>query len=326
MRTGYALTAFTEQGSELAGRLAAELEGTLRSPGEALSAWTKENFPVREGMVFVGAAGIAVRAIAPCIRNKAEDPAVVCVDETGRWVIPLLAGHLGGANALARRIASAIGGEAVITTATDLNGVFAVDLWAKRQKLAVLRPDRIRNVSSALLRGEDIVVESSFRISGRPPEHVLPGEKGDVLVSFRITETPALLLVPRILSLGIGCRRGTTSESLAEAFALFCREREILPQAVEAAASIDRKKDEKGLLDFCRRAAWPLRFFTAEELCGVPGEFSASAFVENTVGVDNVCERAAVLAAGGKLAEPKWAGNGVTFALAERPIRMDWST
>ena len=174
MRQGYALTAFTERGTELAGKLAAVLGGSLRKPEETLSAWTEENFKTREGLIFVGAVGIAVRAVAPFLRSKAEDPAVVCVDETGRWAIPILSGHLGGANALARKIAELTGGEGVVTTATDLNGVFAVDLWAKRQGMTVLQPDRIRKISSALLRGENVTVESVFPISGIPPEQVCP--------------------------------------------------------------------------------------------------------------------------------------------------------
>ena len=191
-------------------------EMLMQSSGKKIPAtvWTEENFGEREALVFVGAVGIAVRTIAPYIRNKAQDPAVVCVDETGRWAIPILSGHLGGANALARKIAGITGGEAVITTATDLNGVFAVDLWAKRQGLSVLQPDRIRAVSAKLLSGEEIMVECAWPVAGNAPEQVREAPDGDVLVSCRNTGTPALQLVPRILSLGIGCRRGTDAETL----------------------------------------------------------------------------------------------------------------
>ena len=151
MREGFAFVAFTGKGAALAERLRAELGGTVRVPGEgfSLSAWTAENFPEREALIFIGAAGIALRAVAPHIRSKAEDPAVLCVDETGRFVIPLLSGHLGGANELARRLAAMTGGMPVITTATDLNRAFAVDLWAKSHGMTVLQPERIRQVSSA---------------------------------------------------------------------------------------------------------------------------------------------------------------------------------
>ncbi len=329
---GTALTAFTTRGTVLAEALAAALDGHLRTEDEPLANWARRSFESCEALVFVGAAGIAVRTVAPLIRNKTEDPAVVCVDETGRWVIPLLSGHLGGANALAERIASLTGGEAVITTATDLNGAFAVDLWAKKQGMSILQPERIKRISAGILRAETATLVCDRPIEGAPPEHVKV-ERGtdgdppaDVRVSFRVISSSALQLVPRVLTLGIGCRRGTEASVLEAALEDFCTERRILPQAVEQAASIDRKKDEAGLISFCEKHGWPLRFFSAGELGSQEGSFSGSAFVEATVGVDNVCERAAVCGAGGELIEKKYARAGVTFALAERPAVYDWST
>ena len=169
-------------------------------------------------------------------------------------------------------------------------------------------------------------MECAWPVAGNAPEQVREAPDGDVLVSCRNTGTPALQLVPRILSLGIGCRRGTDAETLKTAFIRFCAERHILPQAVEKAATIELKRDEEGLLAFCAEAGWPLHFYSAEELRRVEGSFSASTFVESRVGVDNVCERAAVLCSGGELSENKFAAEGVTFALAERPICLDWST
>lgn len=325
MREGIALTAFTPRGKELADRLARSLDGTLRPDGESLAGWTAAQFESRAALVFIGAAGIAVRSVAPHVRAKADDPAVLCVDETGRWVIPILSGHLGGANALARRVASLTGGEAVITTATDLNGLFAVDLWAKRQGMAVLQPERIRFVSAKLLRGEKIVIDCPYPVAGPAPERVELGSAGDVLVSYRAETGGALQLVPRVLALGIGCRRGTGADALEAAFADFCAARGIRPEAVAQAASIDRKRDEAGLLAFCKAHGWPVSFYGAERLRAARGDFTASAFVASTVGVDNVCERAAVTRAGGRLIEKKYARDGVTFALAEHYVNYDWS-
>ena len=124
--------------------------------------------------------------------------------------------------------------------------------------------------------------------------------------------------------LGIGCRRGTTAEHLEAAFAAFCRESGLAPQGVAAAASIDLKRDEPGLAAFCRNHGWSMDFYTAAQLRAVPGSFTASGFVTSVTGVDNVCERAAVLASGGKLLLPKWARDGVTFAAALRPFAPDW--
>ena len=324
MREGIALTAFTPRGKALAERLAAELGGTVRKD-EALADWTQTAFKHREALIFVGAAGIAVRSIAPYIKSKATDLAVLCVDETGRWVIPLLSGHLGGANALALRVAAITGGEAVITTATDLNGLFAVDLWAKKQGMIVLQPERIKQVSAKLLRGEDIVVDCSYPVTGSIPEHVRLGSPGDVLVSYRKTGSGTLQLVPRVLTLGIGCKRGSSSDALEQAFKAFCAAGGILPEAVIRVASIDLKLDEAGLLAFCEDHGWPLHFYKADELRSAPGKFTASAFVKSVTGVDNVCERAAVLDAGGRLIEKKYACGGVTFAAAECYVNYDWS-
>ena len=327
MRKGLEFIYFTESGGELAEALAKQLGGKSHRMGEGvrLTDWTAEYFPACEGLVFVGAVGIAVRAIAPLLTSKTEDPAVVCVREDGRFVIPLLSGHLGGANALAERIAGVTGGAAVITTATDLRGVFAVDLWAKKQGLRILQPERIREVSGKLLRGERITVSSPWPIAGRPPENVTTGENGDVRISWSRSDTGALQLMPCALYLGIGCRRGTEMRTLESAFRQFCEERDILPLAICEAASIDAKKDEDGLLAFCGNQSWPIRFYSAEELRSVQGEFTSSAFVEKQVGVDNVCERAAVLRSAGCLAEKKYTAEGVTFALANAPLQLDWS-
>lgn len=328
MREGYAFIAFTPRGRALAERLRAVLGGTLAEPEAedfSLAVWTAEHFPARQALIFIGAAGIAVRAIAPHVRGKAEDPAVLCLDEYGRHVIPLLSGHLGGANALARRVAALTGGEAVITTATDLNGVFAVDLWAARQGLCIPEPGRIKTVSAWLLRGETITLSCPYPIRGLKPEHVKLARDGEILVSWRKTEHAGLLLVPKNLTLGIGCRRGTGAQTLEAAFADFCRERGVRPEAIRDAATIDLKQNEPGLLAFCAARAWQPVFYSAEALRGLDGDFTASAFVEARTGVDNVCERAAVKRCGGRLVEKKYAAGGVTFALAEYPTELDWS-
>lgn len=131
-------------------------------------------------------------------------------------------------------------------------------------------------------------------------------------------------LVPRIGVLGVGCRRGTGADTLTEAFAAFCAQAGLAPQCIAAAASIDLKQNEAGLLAFCQSRGWPVEFFTAEQLRQAPGSFTPSAFVQSVTGVDNVCERAAVLAAGGPLVFHKFARTGVTFALAARPFAPDW--
>lgn len=263
--------AFTAQGMELAAALARALGGTPARCGapEGLAGWTARAFRQAEGLVFVGAAGIAVRAIAPHVRSKAVDPAVVVVDEAGRFAIPLLSGHLGGANDLARRIAALLGGQAVLTTATDVRGAFAVDAWARHQGCAVVNPAAIRRVSAKLLAGQAIALRTDWPPAGEPPPGVLlaQGADCDVRVTLRPEQTDALVLVPRIAALGVGCRRGTPQAALEAAFSALLARGDLRPQAVRKACSLDRKQDEPGLLAFCRAHGFPWRP-SARRRCG----------------------------------------------------------
>lgn len=325
MRDGdIALLAFTERGRALALRLQAALGGEVccTRDGVALRDWTAERFGTCRALIYVGAAGIAVRAVAPHLAGKTRDPAVLCVDEGGRFVVPLVSGHLGGANALAREAAQILGAAAVITTATDTRGVFAVDEWARVQGCAVVGAGYIKNVSARLLDGARVTVQTAFPIDGEPPEGVaLTRFEPDVWVDVRAHA--GLVVAPRCLTLGVGCKRGTTREILERRFEAFCAAQSILPDAVRAAASIDLKRDEAGLLAFCAAHGWALETYSAAELSAVAGDFTASDFVAAATGVDNVCERAAVRA-GGELLARKDAGDGVTFALSLAPIRLDW--
>lgn len=320
--------AFSDRGAALAAQLAGALGGRAQRCGDGcdLRGWTAAHFAPDNGLVFVGAAGIAVRAIAPHVASKASDPAVVAVDERGCFAVALLSGHLGGANDLARRVAAVCGGTPVVTTATDVNGVFAVDAWARHQNAALLEPEKIKNVSAALLAGESVSLCSDWPLPAPAPAGVVcvpAGQPCHVRLSLR-PDPAALHLVPRILVLGVGCRRGTPPEALETALAGLIAAAGISAAAICAAATIDLKQDEPGLLAFCAAHGWPLSVFTAGQLAQVPGRFTGSDFVKSTTGVDNVCERSAVLAAGGALIWQKTAGNGVTMALAAKPYAPDW--
>ncbi|MBR3231568.1 MAG: cobalamin biosynthesis protein [Lachnospiraceae bacterium] len=317
------LISFTDRGAALAKLLAEALGGTA-DRGIKASEWTERYFGEAEALIFVGAAGIAVRSIAPHLKNKALDPAVVVVDEGGRFAIPILSGHLGGANDLARRIGEICGSLPVITTGTDVSGKFAVDEWARRQNFALLEPERILPVSARILKGETVTVTSEIPISGTCPSGVRLAEDGLVRVGICRDESSALHLVPGIGVLGVGCKRGTTRETLEAVFEEFCIQNRFYPECVAEAVSIDVKADEPGLLEFCKVHGWEFTTFSAGALAEVPGEYSDSAFVEKTVGVGCVCERAAVLGSRGVLIFRKYAKCGVTMALALRPCEPDW--
>lgn len=299
-----ALISFTDRGQTLAERLANALDGqAVRcNQGQSLDGWTQEHFQTGNALIFVGAAGIAVRAVVPYVKSKTTDPAVVVVDEAGRFAIPILSGHLGGANGLVRKIAALCGAVPVITTATDLSGAFAVDQWAKKQNCAILNPEGIKSVSGTLLAGGNVELCSPWPVAGEPPEGI------------------SLRLMPKIAVLGVGCKRGTPQAVLEAAFAAL----PIHPASFCKVCTIDLKQNEPGLLAFCRAHGLELETFSAAELQGAPGEFSPSEFVERVTGVDNVCERAAVLGSGGRLLLKKRAGNGVTMAVAVKPFTPNW--
>ena len=323
-----AYLSFTEKGRQLAGRLAAALGGTAQRCGAScsLEAWTAAHFSQSDGLVYVGAAGIAVRAIAPHLKSKTTDPAVVVVDECARYAIPILSGHLGGANDLARAIGKVCGALPVLTTATDVNSVFAVDEWAKRQNCLVLNPEQIKTVSAKLLAGGTVTVQSSWPIAGQPPRNVCQTEDrgADVLLDIHPGTGEKLHLVPRIAVLGVGCKKNVSFQTLETALAAFLDRTGVCEQAISAVASIDLKKNEPGLLDLCAAHGWPLKTYPAEQLREVEGQFTPSAFVKGVTGVDNVCERSAVLASGGTLCQGKTARDGITMALALAPYQPNW--
>ena len=274
-------------------------EETLGFPvdrGIPVMQWAAEHFHSSEALLFIGACGIAVRAIAPLVRDKTSDPAVLVMDEAGKHVISLLSGHLGGANVLAREISRKTGAEPVITTATDLRGVPAVDTWAKENNCAIENPEAVRHVSSAALAGKTVGVAVTGRLLDPP---------------FPVT----LWLRPRRLVLGTGCRKDLPPEVFEEKATAFLKENGVSLLSLRAVATIDRKKDEEALKCFCEKYGIPLLAYSAEELKSVPRHFAHSDFVEKTVGVGNVCERAAVLA-GGRLLVGKTSQDGLTLALA----------
>lgn len=322
---------FTRCGEELGEKLADKLNDSAvdlhltrcGADGPSVHAWAAEHFPAADALLFIGAAGIAVRAIASHVASKTSDPAVLVMDEGGNHVIPLLSGHIGGANALARQLADILGAEVVITTATDIHGVFAVDTWATENGYCIQNPERIKAISAELLEDHSVMLYSIFPVEGGLPEGIAHTQNEDGAdISITVHEgrphPDALCLTPPALVLGVGCRRGTASETLEAVLGALCAKEDLHPAAIGLVCSIDLKKDEPGLLAFCKNHQWPLRTFSAGELASVPGPFTASSFVEETTGVDNVCERSAVLGSGGALLVKKLAENGVTLSVAQK--------
>lgn len=289
------------------------LNAEVRPVTERIYDWAAARYADSEALLFIGALGIAVRAIAPLVQDKLTDRPVLVIDDTGSFVIPVVAGHMGGANELAVEIAAAIGAIPVITTSTDRNAAFSADLFAKENNLGIVNRKGIAKVSTRAIEGKPITLSI---------EHFPPKEKVDVLVTGDRSQYTKgeIVLCPKQYALGIGCKRGTDA-TVIEQLVMECLETADISLAeVGAIASIDLKKEEPGLLALSRKYRIPFLTFDAEILSQVQGEFTASDFVKRTTGVDNVCERAAMAAAGSgaELVLRKQAGSGVTVAAAKR--------
>ena len=299
------------------------LEGTL-------SEWTAEQFRSKDLLIFIGSTGIAVRSIAPYVQSKKTDPAVIVVDEQGRHAISLLSGHIGGANELTLLVAELTGAEPVITTATDVRGVWAVDSWAKQERLTVVNPSGIKEISAGLLQGQTKKLFSEFPISGKLPEGLVFSDAAscDIYIGIhRLTdrEQEPLYLIPAALIAGIGCRKGARREQLDALFEEVLEQNNVWQQAVQKICSIDLKKEEPGLLLFCAEHGILLETYDAETLRNLDGEFTASAFVSQVTGVDNVCERSAMAGSqNGKILISKMAKNGVTAAFVLDEVKISF--
>lgn len=290
--------------------------------------WAGQQMEERNAVLFIGACGIAVRAIAPFLADKLKDAPILVMDENGNYVIPILSGHAGGANELARMLAEQIGAQPVITTATDLNQKFAVDVFAVKNGFSIEPKNGIAKVSAKVLAEEEVTIsietghrcgfmeQNGLREIPYPPS----GFTDIVITGERRAFDAAVVLRPKEYVLGFGCKKGKRADEIAQFIRKKIEENHIRPAQIWALASISLKKDEPGIAKWCRKENIRFLTYTAEELREIEGDFTKSSFVLEQTGVDNVCERAAVKAcgAGGKLIVPKCAEQGMTLAIAKR--------
>jgi len=289
-----AIISLTAKGARLAEKISAKVGGQTFAKGKnfsKLADLVADIFGKFDGLIFICAAGIVVRMIAPHIVSKLSDPAVLVIDESGRNVISLLSGHVGRANELALEIAKAIEANPVITTATDVGGKFSVDFVVSKFGLVPEPKEVIKAINSAILRNEEIFVTA-----------------GDVRLN----------LIPQNLIAGVGCRRGTSSLKIFEAIQRACAMIHQPIERVKLLASVDAKKDEAGLVSLAEVMGLEIKFFTTAELQQKIDEYKLeeSKFVTRSVGVGNVCEAAALCCVeNARFALPKTAFKGVTVAL-----------
>ncbi|NOZ68453.1 MAG: cobalamin biosynthesis protein CbiG [Deferribacteres bacterium] len=321
----------TGNGRKLAGRIAGlypDAEILKFNSGIFAEKWRESG-----NIICIMAAGIVVRAAAPLLKDKTTDPAVVVLDEKGSYAISLLSGHIGGANELARRIAGHIGAQAVITTASDVQGKLSPDLWAMERNLHVEDFDKLRKISARLLRGEPVRVNTEYPVStgGLPREFVpvdAPGE-ADIVISHRLVDCAALFLRPKNLVAGIGCNRATAESEIRQVFEDVFREEGLSVRSVKCIATIDLKRDEKGLLDFARNNGLDIEFFSSSDLNNAAMRYgiAESASVRTATGAAAVAEPAALLAARGlfdncTLITPKRKRGNVTLAIAQAEFTL----
>ena len=285
-------------------------------------------------IIFIRTAGIAVRSIAPFVSDKLKDSPVIVIDESGKYVIPLLSGHIGAANETALYLSNRLNAVPVITTATDTRGLFSVDVFAKKNGLKIINRSGIKEVSSGLLKTGRISMSISYDIAfdkdNIPAEIDIteypPENDCDVIIGYNeeYFSRALLALLPQKYILGIGCKKDTDIYKIDRVVKKRLSEKNIGMDEIAAVASIDLKAREYGLLCYASGNRLPFITFSAKELEEARGEFSGSEFVKGITGVSNICERAAVLCAdNGKLILPKYAEDGVTVAVAQRNMRIN---
>lgn len=272
-----------------------------------------------DAVIFIGAVGIAVRSIAPYIKDKFCDPAVLVIDELGRYVIPLLSGHVGGANELANYIGEALSAAPIITTATDINGTFAVDIFAKKNNLLISSRKLAKDVSAALLDNNCIDIDSDIKsIDVKELKKKLnPKNKAcdiKVRITDRIYDDTVLTLIPKNLYIGVGCKKNTDADKMWDFVNDIFRLEGLDIRAVKSIGSIDIKRDEYAIKNLANRLNVPFLTFTKDELNSVSGDFFESEFVRKTVGVGNVCERAVCIQCNNLIVK-KTAREGMTVAI-----------
>lgn len=303
----------------------------MNAVAEPVGEWTEKQFGEMDGLIYIGAAGIAVRSIAPFLKDKMTDPAVVAMDERGNFAVSLLSGHVGGANKLAELAAEICGAVSVITTASDVNGKIAVDVWAASHGFVVGDKNIAKKLAAAALEDEPVGFFCDFPLEEPVPEgyRLNKPEGMNVWITMKRTAKEGLLksledegrvlrLIPQCLTVGIGCRKGIAGEKIKEMVQKVLEEANLEERAVARLASIDRKQAEEGICWLAEHWKVPFLTFSSEELKRVEGAFADSPFVRQVVGTGNVCERAAMLAAGrgAMLAAGKQTGDGVAVAVA----------
>lgn len=334
MEIGYRCACYAVE--RFANRTAGEEVRLLPLPEkEKRSEWIGQHWG-KDVFLFIGASGIAVRLIAPWVTDKFTDSPVLVMDEQANYVIPLLSGHVGGAVEIAKEIAGCMGAVPVITTATDVEQVFAVDVFAVDNGLRIGSRTVAKQISAALLDGKCVGFYAEYPWKGMLPRQLCLCESRSELETFvkkhglgiwvgveKEDATGVLRLFPQNLVVGIGCRRGTEEAVLESGLREILEAHGYVMEQIAAIASITLKQDEPGMIELAEKLRIPFQCYSPEELRKTGKVEETSEFVRSVTGVDNVCERAArACAPDGTVVFGKNCRRGMTAAAVEKNVEL----
>lgn len=275
-----------------------------------------------EGIVFIGAIGIAVRSIAPNITTKDKDPAVVVVDNAGKYVISVLSGHLGGANDLCITLAEILNAEPIITTATDNLGKVAPDIIAKNNSLLIDDLDKAKAISSLLVEDRKVYFKDERSLINIPKGYTkdLLESLGAIIITNKnkvdLYNKPCLKLIRRDIVLGIGCKKDYDPKEMMDKVLEKLEYYNIDKRAVRYISTVEVKKDELAINNLCKKLKCDIKIFPLEEIKKVQHKYPGSDFVEKTIGVRSVAEP--VLELAGAIAFTKRLSlEGMTLCIGE---------
>lgn len=326
----YAVVTFTQQGDKIAEILATNLDIDLFSKKKQsdfnFMEVSKKVMESYKGIIFISSTGIAVRAIAPYIKSKNLDPAVLVIDNSCNYVISLLSGHLGGANKLTLEVSRLLSAQPIITTATDNLGISAPDMIAKDNELIIEDLQKAKEIAALLVEGKKVGFFDEKEIVQTPTGYSssLEGISGLLYVgsSENINNhlvyhiEPTLKLIRRNIVLGIGCRKDFPTEKMKLTVLKMLKEYNIYNKSILYIATVDVKKDEIAIKDLVEYFNCHLKIFTTEDIRQIQHKFNGSDFVEKTIGVRAVCEPCTELS-GARIIISKIKLDGMTLCIGE---------
>lgn len=329
-----ACLSFSEKGALLGERIK-NLDGEYsvthienRKHNGGIKDYLKRNWTSFDGFIFISASGIAVRMINPYIKNKAIDPAIIVVDDYGKYAISLLSGHLGGANEIAIWISEHSNAIPVITTASDNRNIESIDMFAKKNSYYVEDMKSITKLTAMMVNGRKIgLFSEDNRIINydnlsilRELDKMDGTLDGMIIVSsindIKLQDMPYTILRPRNINIGIGCRKGIDKDIILEAIDIALKSKNLSSKSIKSLGTIEVKKDEQGIIETAKHYKCPLKIFTIEEIGRVDHMFEKSQFVKDTIGVYSVSEPSAYLLGGGLIVS-KLKHKGVTISISK---------